>query len=170
MLKDHLFDRKTIKSRLQDLIVQRWGYEKYEQNAFDPLVDLLISALAKELEKGHLSFEKAFRRVVDFITERLVPERLGEFEPAFGVLMAHPLTEICEVDETNFKASYLTVTDKEVEFVPLGSTVCSPVEISAIANFNSLIEQDGMQQKMLTTFEYKTNNCLLYTSPSPRDS
>ena len=158
MIRDNVFDRKAIKSRLQNLIVQRWGYEKYEQNAFDPLVDLLISALAKELEKGHLSFEKAFGRVIDFITERLVPERLNEFEPAFGVLMSHPLTEICEINESNFKASYTSHEDKDIEFVPLGTTICSPVEVAAIANFNSLIELDGLQQKILTTFEYKSNN------------
>ena len=158
MITDQIFDRKTIKSRLQNLIVQRWGYEKYEQNAFDPLVDLLISALAKELEKGHLSFERAFGRIVDFITDRLVPERLDEFEPAFGVLMCHPLDEICEINESNFKASHTNNDDKEIEFVPLGSTVCVPAHVAAIANFNSLIELDGLEQKVLTTFEYKSNN------------
>jgi len=161
MINDQQFNRKAIKSRLQDLIVQRWGYEKYEQNAFDPLVDLLISALAKELEKGHLSFEKSFNRIVDFVTERLVPERLNEFEPAFGVLMAHPLTELCAINESNFNASYTSSDDKQIQFVPLGTTNCSPLVITALANFNSLMEYEGLNLKMLSNFEYRTNNIWL---------
>lgn len=158
MIKDQTFTRTTIKSRLQDLIVQRWGYEKYEQNAFDPLVDLLISSLSKELEKGHLLFEKSFNRVIDYITDRLVPERLNEFEPAYGIVMAQPVVEQCALDASNFKAVYSKEDNQEIQFVPLGTTYCSPIEIAAVANFNSLFEYETLLPRVLSSFEYKTNN------------
>ena len=84
------YSRKAIKSRMLNLASEEHGYDPSEYGQFDPLVDLLISALSKELEKSHQYFEQCLEEMADLVVERLLPNSDIDFNPSISVAKVYP--------------------------------------------------------------------------------
>jgi uncharacterized protein YheU (UPF0270 family) len=156
------FGRKAIKARMIDLAAKLHGYEQFELDSFDPLVDLMLSALAKELEKSHIFFQENFNDLCSHITERLVPNSDIDFKPSATVINV-PAERTVNINADNFKCTInkeINGSQKELSFIPLLPFQTTNAKIRIIANGNKLIEYKDLGQTELS--EYAPINSSIY--------
>jgi len=83
--------KEKIKSRMIKNASRLWGYHDTEtESSFDPLVGLLIGALASELEKISGEIHNSESRVVEKLVEILTPDSVVGAYPSHGILCAQP--------------------------------------------------------------------------------
>ncbi len=79
-----------------------WGYHDTEaESAFDPLVGMLMGALALELEQISGEIHNSEARVVEKLVELLTPEPVVGACPAHGILTAQPHQATFEIHPSN---------------------------------------------------------------------
>lgn len=81
--------------RIKDRILRRasrlWGYNELEsENSFDPIVGLLLSAIASELERLGFALESSNSRMIERILELLFPENISGVHPAYSLVQVEP--------------------------------------------------------------------------------
>jgi len=161
------FGRKAIKSRMIDVAARLHGYEHFELDSFDPLVDLMLSALAKELEKSHLFFQDNFNDLCNHITGRLIPEADINFKPSHSVVHCQASSKDT-VDAHNFKwicTKEATGGPIELDFVPIIPYTTTDAQVKLIANGNKLVQYEELNKIDLAT--YKPINCSIYLGVQP---
>jgi hypothetical protein len=83
--------KEKIKSRMIKNASRTWGYHDTEaESAFDPLVGMLMGALAYELEQISGEIQNSESRVVEKLVELLTPDPVVGAYPAHGILTAQP--------------------------------------------------------------------------------
>lgn len=150
-----LFDRNSIKARMIDTAARDHGYDHFELESFDPLVDLLLSALSKELERSHLYFQDTYDLVLNNLADRLVPNSMLDYRPAFGSVNIKP-DERLVLNKDNFKCALLQEENKKeflMNFVPLVNCKCEPCEVKLIANGNYLVYYEGLEKNELKRYQ-----------------
>lgn len=84
--------RDAIKTRMLRNAARTWGYPEAEsENNFDPLVSMLLSACAVELEKISGEIYSSRARVLERMVQLLSPDALTGARPAHAVATATPL-------------------------------------------------------------------------------
>lgn len=149
------FGRNAIKARMIDLAARLHGYEHFELESFDPLVDLMLSALAKELEKSHLFFQDTFHDLCSHITSRLIPEADISFRPSASVVHVNAINSVL-LDANNLKCTVEKEIDQdkiEMDFVPLVPYKTKGIDIKLIANGSQLIQYKGLAVEELSTYD-----------------
>ena len=64
-----------IKNRMLKRASKMWGYSELEsESAFDPVLELILSACASELEKLHFEQENSRTRITERILEVIFPD------------------------------------------------------------------------------------------------
>lgn len=83
------YSREQIRARMRKHAAKAWGYQEQQmETGFDPLVDLLMSACATELEKINREITSSNERVLDRLIEILIPDVHVNSLPAHTVIHA----------------------------------------------------------------------------------
>ncbi|KMQ67972.1 hypothetical protein ACM39_11615 [Chryseobacterium sp. FH2] len=85
-------NQDRIKDRILRRAARMWGYNELEAEAsFDPIVSLLLSACAAELEKLDFELENSRSRIIERVLEVMFPEEVSGVLPSRTLLQVSPL-------------------------------------------------------------------------------
>ena len=99
-----------------------WGYQEaaIDTTAFDPLVDLLVGALATESERVYGEIQASRGRILERLVELLLPEVVTAPRPAHSVMAARPVELVSEVTRTDTFTTRHPQTGEEIALSPAG--------------------------------------------------
>ncbi len=117
-------NQERIKNRILRRAARMWGYNELEaESSFDPIVGLLLSACASELEKLEFELESSRSRIIERVLEIMFPEDISGVIPARTILQVQPLENNTKVSRySTFKTSipkYNVYNPSEVTFKDL---------------------------------------------------
>jgi len=93
------FNKEQIKDRMVKTAARLWGLPESEiESNFDPLIVLLIDACASELERTNQYINSTQSRLLDRLTEVLLPDTIMNVQPASMVLQAIPSDTITDIE------------------------------------------------------------------------
>lgn len=100
-------NQERIKDRILRRAARMWGYNELEaETSFDPVVGLLLSACAAELEKLGFELESSRSRIIERVLEVMFPEEVSGVIPARALLQINPLEDNAKTSLYNsFKTS-----------------------------------------------------------------
>ncbi len=107
---------------------QIWGVQSSDIAAFDPVVDLLLSACSVELEKVYHEINSSNARVLERLSKLLLPDVNKNTLPAHGILHASPYdsnvvtnkyAQFFYSKKVQVKESSIRETTKDVFFSPV---------------------------------------------------
>lgn len=86
-------NQEKIKDRILRRAARLWGYnELMADSSFDPIVGLMLSATASELEKLGFELESSKARITERVLEVLFPEEVS------GVMPSRSILQVCPVE------------------------------------------------------------------------
>lgn len=141
-------NQDRIKDRILRKAAHMWGYNELEaESSFDPVISLLLSACAAELEKLGSELESSRSRIIERVLEVIFPEEVSGAVPARTILQVSPLennTKISLYD--SFKTSIrkqniynpAESTVKEIYFSPSIEARLTTAKVKYIAYANTL--------------------------------
>jgi hypothetical protein len=141
--------REHIKTRLLKNAARAWGLSETEAEAnFDPLVSMLFSACAAELEKISGEIHNSRSRVLERMVQLLSPDSLTGALPAHAIASATPVERRMELkDTTQFfmtRRQSSTETDessqKDIFFSPTAAFPITKASIRYMAAGNTLYQ------------------------------
>jgi len=156
------FGREEILARMTNHIAEKHSYNASEFDRFDPLVDLMLKALAKELEKSHIFFKDSFNELITHLADRLLPEANIAFTPSYSILHTNPSDRIT-VTADNFCCfinKEIGQFSSDINFVPLIPMTVFPAELKMIMTGSKLYAVNGIEKEELVT--YKPNNSSIF--------
>ena len=84
--------QEQIKNRMLKRASKMWGYSELEsENAFDPVLELLLSACASELEKLRFEQENSRARITERLLEVIFPDEVTGITPSQTLLQLTPI-------------------------------------------------------------------------------
>ena len=100
-------NQDRIKDRILRRAARMWGYNELEaETSFDPIVGLLLSACAAELEKLDFELESSRARIIERVLEVMFPEEVSGVIPARTLLQVDPLENNAAISlYSSFKTS-----------------------------------------------------------------
>ncbi|MCX6252202.1 MAG: hypothetical protein NTX61_15815 [Bacteroidetes bacterium] len=152
--------KEKIKSRMIKNASRLWGYHDTEsESSFDPLVGLLMGALAFELEKISADIHSSESRVVEKLVQLLTPEPIVGTLPAHGILRAqphqpsfiiHPRYQFYFNKRIKNPVDPTRVEEKNIFFTPAGSYKLFNGEVKYIAGGGKVFEfqKEGYKEQI----------------------
>lgn len=141
-------NQERIKDRILRRAARLWGYNELEaETSFDPIVSLLLSACASELEKLGFELESSRSRIIERVLEIMFPEEVSGVIPARTLLQVTPLENNVKVSLYNhFKTSKrihnvynpTESLSKDVYFTPTLEATLTTAKAEYIAYGNTL--------------------------------
>src|SRR6185436_19787173 len=154
-------NREQIKNRMVKTAARLWGYSEDEtESAFDPLVNVLFSACALELEKISNEIHSSRARLLERMVQLLSPEVLCGPLPAHAILHARTADDkawLREDDQfyyTQRRGASFETTDsgyKDFYFAPTGSFQLNTAAVSYLATGHQLFRYREMISKEVIT-------------------
>lgn len=144
--------KEKIKNRMIKNASRLWGYHDTEaESSFDPLVGMLMGALAHELENISDEINNSESRVVEKLISLLTPEPIVGALPAHGILRAQPHQPVFDIHPSAH--FYLTrkvkspadpnrLEDQTIFFTPAGSYKLFNGQVKYIATGRTLYQMD----------------------------
>ncbi|WP_449399651.1 type VI secretion system baseplate subunit TssF [Chryseobacterium wanjuense] len=87
-----MMNQERIKDRILRRAARLWGYNELEpETSFDPIVSLLLSSVASELEKLGFELENSRSRIIERVLEVMFPEEVSGVIPARTLIQVNPL-------------------------------------------------------------------------------
>ncbi|MFS4432212.1 type VI secretion system baseplate subunit TssF [Chryseobacterium sp. S90] len=84
-------NQEKIKDRIFRRAAKLWGYNEVRaDSSFDPIVGLMLSATASELEKLGFELESSKARIIERVLEVLFPEEISGVVPSRSLLQVFP--------------------------------------------------------------------------------
>lgn len=138
--------RDQIKSRMLQQAARLWGYQEaaIDTTAFDPLVDLLVGALATESERVYGEIQASRGRILERLVELLLPEVVTAPRPAHSVLVTRPLELLGEVTRTHTFSTRHPQTGEEIALSPAGTFSLVNGRVTCLAAGHQLWRIDDM--------------------------
>ncbi|MBN1820501.1 MAG: type VI secretion system baseplate subunit TssF [Prolixibacteraceae bacterium] len=151
----------TIKRRIMKNASKIWGYKDVQDiNSFDPVLSLLIGALAEELHSISREINRTDARIVEKLLELLFSRNIMVHFPAHAVAYAKPLQPriiLKDFYQFYYNASIQKPDSqegesgrKEIYFTPITSCALFNGEIKYLITGRHLYEMDGMYKELLT--------------------
>jgi hypothetical protein len=141
-------NQERIKDRILRRAARLWGYNELEsETSFDPIVSLLLSATASELEKLGFELESSRSRILERILEIMFPEEVSGVIPSRSLIQVFPLENHSTISLKNhFKTSKrihnvfnpTESNSKDVFFCPTIEVKLTTAKIEYIAFGNTL--------------------------------
>lgn len=154
-------NREQIKNRMMKTAARLWGYSEDEtESSFDPLVNVLFSACALELEKISNEIHSSRARLLERMVQLLSPEVLCGPLPAHAIMHARTTDQnawLRENDQFCYTqrrgASYETTGSgyKDIFFAPTGTFQLNTAVVSYLATGHQLFRYREMISKEVIT-------------------
>lgn len=114
-------NQDRIKYRILRRAARMWGYNELEaETSFDPVVSLLLSACAAELEKLSFELESSRSRIIERVLDVMFPEEVSGVIPARTLIQVTPLENNVKISRYE---SFKTSIRKQNIYNPAESTV-----------------------------------------------
>nr|WP_238423884.1 type VI secretion system baseplate subunit TssF [Capnocytophaga genosp. AHN8471] len=130
-----------------------WGYSELEsESSFDPVLELLLSACASELEKLRFEQENSRARITDRILEIIFPNQIVGVVPSQTLLQLTPLENNVQLSRYNhFKAIKKTqniydptqVNTKDIYFSPTLEMKLTTAQVKYLLYGNKALQQES---------------------------
>lgn len=110
-----------IKNRMLKKAASLWGVPAKEiETSFDPVVSMLISACASEIEKVTDKVNASQTNITERVIQLMTPDTIFSAKPSHGILHVEPIDNEVVVDENFMFSCKKRVVDKaEVDFKTL---------------------------------------------------
>lgn len=149
--------KEQIKNRMIKKAATLWGVAANEiEMSFDPIVTLLISACAFEIEKLSSEIEESQTRITEKLIQLMTPETIYGPKPAHAILYTEPID-----DSSSIKPEFLFYFKKKIPFkktsVKFKNIYFSPIKEFKVANANikyiatgdSILELNSKKEQQL---------------------
>jgi hypothetical protein len=154
-------NREQIKNRMMKTAARLWGYPEDEtESSFDPLVNVLFSACALELEKISNEIHASRARLLERMVQLLSPEVLCGPLPAHAVMHAKSIDRTAWLEESDQfycsqkkGVSYESTGTgyKDIYFAPTGPFQVNRAAVSYLATGHQLFRYREMISKEVIT-------------------
>jgi hypothetical protein len=154
-------NREQIRNRMMKTAARLWGYPEDEtETSFDPLVNVLFSACALELEKISNEIHASRARLLERMVQLLSPEVLCGPLPAHAVMHARSIEEVGWLsEEDQFYSSQKRGSTfesgsngyKDIFFAPTGKFQLNTATVSYLATGHQLYRYREMISKEMIT-------------------
>jgi hypothetical protein len=161
----------SIKRRMIRNASKIWGYPDVQDiNSFDPVLGLILGALAEELYNTSREIERADARVVDKLLEVLFRQNMFTHFPAHAIAYAKPLQARVTINDY-YQFSFSRelpgkegATKKDIWFTPAKRTTLFNGEIKYLFAGKHLYGVDGRFKEILAETSRKSTagNSTLY--------
>ncbi len=92
--------KEQIKSRMVKTAAEMWGVEANEiETSFDPIISLLLSACAAEIEKISSELDESETRITEKLIELMTPESSMGPSLAHAILYAEPIDKVTIINQ-----------------------------------------------------------------------
>jgi len=151
-MSSHIDTKEDLKSRMLRNISVIWGIKNTE--TLDPLVRIMIEALAGELDKTHHDIYNFEKRILEKIATLMTPDLLSAPYCAHGVVQAKP-TEASEILAFDTHLFYSPKADDEKEsptdffFTPVDNVYLVDGSLKYIVAGNKAFTLDKNAQKSI---------------------
>lgn len=146
-------NQEQIKNRMIKRASRMWGYSELEsESSFDPVLELLLSACASELEKLRFEQENSRARITDRILEIIFPNQIVGVVPSQTLLQLTPLENNVQLSRYNhFKAIKKTqniydptqVNTKDIYFSPTLEMKLTTAQVKYLLYGNKALQQES---------------------------
>lgn len=146
-------NQEQIKNRMIKRASRMWGYSELEsESAFDPVLELLLSACASELEKLRFEQENSRARITDRILEIIFPNQIVGVVPSQTLLQLTPVENNVQLSRYNhFKAIKKTqniydptqVDTKDIYFSPTLEMKLTTAQVKYLLYGNKVLQQES---------------------------
>lgn len=146
-------NQEQIKNRMIKRASRMWGYSELEsESAFDPVLELLLSACASELEKLRFEQENSRARITDRILEIIFPNQIVGVVPSQTLLQLTPVENNVQISRYNhFKAIKKTqniydptqVNTKDIYFSPTLEMKLTTAQVKYLLYANKVLQQES---------------------------
>ena len=130
-----------------------WGYSELEsENAFDPVLELILSACASELEKLRFEQENSRTRITERILEVIFPDEVTGITPSQTLLQLTPVENNVQISRYNhFKAvkrvqnlySPTEVKTMNIFFSPTLEMKLTTAQVKYLVFGNKVLQQES---------------------------
>ena len=146
-------NQEQIKNRMIKRASRMWGYSELEsESSFDPVLELLLSACASELEKLRFEQENSRTRITDRILEIIFPNQIVGVVPSQTLLQLTPIENNVQLSRYNhFKAIKKTqniydptqVNTKDIYFSPTLEMKLTTAQVKYLLYGNKALQQES---------------------------
>ena len=146
-------NQEQIKNRMIKRASRMWGYSELEsESSFDPVLELLLSACASELEKLRFEQENSRARITDRILEIIFPNQIVGVVPSQTLLQLTPVENNVQLSRYNhFKAIKKTqniydptqVNTKDIYFSPTLEMKLTTAQVKYLLYGNKALQQES---------------------------
>ena len=146
-------NQEQIKNRMIKRASRMWGYSELEsESSFDPVLELLLSACASELEKLRFEQENSRARITDRILEIIFPNQIVGVVPAQTLLQLTPIENNVQLSRYNhFKAVKKTqniydpteIKVKDIYFSPTLEMKLTTAQVKYLVYGNKVLQQES---------------------------
>ena len=165
-MKDN--SKEEIKNRMIKKAAAMWGVAPNEiEMSFDPIVSLLISACASEIEKISGEVDESQTRITEKLIQLMTPETANGPKPAKSILYAEPIEASCIVKpeylfEYRKQETYnnTSIRYKNIYFSPIQDFKLVDARIQFLACGKSFVELQDKKNKQLVGNNVKNANFL----------
>ncbi|WP_264847766.1 type VI secretion system baseplate subunit TssF [Capnocytophaga catalasegens] len=145
--------QEQIKNRMLKRASKMWGYSELEsENAFDPVLELILSACASELEKLRFEQENSRARITERLLEVIFPDEVTGITPSQTLLQLTPVENNVQISRYNhFKAvkrvqnlySPTEVKTMNIFFSPTLEMKLTTAQVKYLVFGNKVLQQES---------------------------
>jgi len=151
-----LENKVQIKNRMIKKAASLWGVSPNEiESSFDPVISLLISACASEIEKISSEIDSSQTRITERLIQLMTPETLYGSRPAHGIIYTEPIEKKITITPDHLlyykkkvKTRNASNELKNIYFSPIQENQLIDASIDRLICGNKLFELEGKRNSV----------------------